>query len=355
MNVLDGSGLRDQGPGRIDTHNRGAAIGKGPSNDTFSTSKVENVRPASCCERSDSSMSRENSCIADPSRTKRVYHSAMLSHVSSTESRAYRSTTAHAGGMGTQPPAHADRRRAGAFGLAAADYHRYRPRYPHRLISGLVDHNRMNVLDVGAGTGIAAAQLQDAGADVLAVEPDPRMAHVAIEHGLRVEEARFEDWDPGERSFDLVVFAQSFHWVQPEPALGKIASILRPGGRLALLSNRITPISPTQADLDDAYAPHLDKSQRPAIDAAHDDHLMAMLRSYGYALERCHVTEPLHYSTDAWVNMVFTYSNVLTLNAQARSKLRVRLEQCIGASGVDAENQAVAITATPAHDSDATP
>ena len=257
--------------------------------------------------------------------------------------------------MGIRQPAHADRRRAGAFGLAAVDYHRYRPRYPRSLISGLVGHNRIDVLDVGAGTGIASAQLQNAGADVLAVEPDPRMARVAIEHGIRVEEARFEDWDPGQRSFDLVVFAQSFHWVQPEPALDKITSILRAGGRLALLSNRITPISPTQAELDDAYAPHLDKSERPAIDAARDDQLMAMLQSHGYALERRHVTEPLHYSTNAWVNMVFTYSNVLTLNPQVRSELRVRLEQCIGVGGVDAENQAAAVIATPTHDRDAKP
>jgi SAM-dependent methyltransferase len=254
--------------------------------------------------------------------------------------------------MGMRQPAHADRRRAGAFGLAAADYHRYRPRYPHSLIDGLVDHNHMKALDVGAGTGIAAAQLQDAGADVLAVEPDPRMAHLAAEHGIDVEESTFEDWDPADRSFDLVVFAQSFHWVQPQPALDKVTSILRPGGRLVLLSNRITPVSPTQAELDEAYAPHLDKSQRPSIDAAHDDQLMAMIQSHGYALERRSVSEALHYSTDAWVNMVFTYSNVLTLNPQARSELRVRLEQRIGASGVDAENQAAAVIATPTHDRD---
>lgn len=32
-------------------------------------------------------------------------------------------------------PAHADRHRAEAFGLAADDYDRYRPRYPRYLIT----------------------------------------------------------------------------------------------------------------------------------------------------------------------------------------------------------------------------
>ena len=104
-----------------------------------------------------------------------------------------------------------------------------------------------------------------------------------------------------------------FHWVQPHLALDKIASILRPGGRLALLSNRIAPVSPTRQELDKAYAGYLDASARPAIDAAHDDELMTMIQTRGYTVERRHVTERLHYTTDAWVNMVFTYSNVLAL------------------------------------------
>jgi hypothetical protein len=45
--------------------------------------------------------------------------------------------------------------------------------------------------------------------------------------------------------------------------------------------------------------------------------------------------------------MVFTYSNVLTLDPVARAGLRSRLAQCIGAGGVDARNDAVAVVCTP--------
>ena len=116
------------------------------------------------------------------------------------------------------------------------------------------------------------------------------MARVAADNGIPLEQATFEDWRPSGRSFDLVVFAQSFHWVQPQAALDKIASILRPG---ALLSNRITPVSKTRQELDEAYG-HLDASARPAIDAAHDDELMTMIQTRGYTVERRHVTERLH-------------------------------------------------------------
>jgi SAM-dependent methyltransferase len=43
------------------------------------------------------------------------------------------------------------------------------------------------LLDVGAGTGIASQQLLERGVDVLAVEPDPRMAEIAKEEGISIE------------------------------------------------------------------------------------------------------------------------------------------------------------------------
>ena len=113
---------------------------------------------------------------------------------------------AHDEGVPTRHPAHADRRRAEAFGLAADDYHRYRPRYPRSLTLGWLTVV-ICALDVEAGTAIASAQLIEAGAEVLAVEPDSRMARVAAENGNRIEETTFENRQPVSRSFDLVVLA----------------------------------------------------------------------------------------------------------------------------------------------------
>lgn len=227
----------------------------------------------------------------------------------------------------------------------AAAYDAHRPRYPEPLIAALVTTDSIRALDVGAGTGIASAQLRQAGADVLAVEPDPRMAELAAAKGITVERATFEDWQPEGRRFDVVVFAQSFHWVEPRAALGKVTAILRPGGRLALLSNRITPVSPAREFLDriyDEFLPH----RRP-IDAVHDAELLPILAEAGFAVERVAVVEDRHYSTDEWLDMVFTYSTMSTLQSTARVELRYRLEQFIGLTGVDARNDATALIATP--------
>lgn len=244
-------------------------------------------------------------------------------------------------------PAHTDRRRAEAFGAAAQEYDRYRKRYPQSLVAGLLAGQGERALDVGAGTGIASGQLTRAGAEVLAVEPDERMARIARDKGIAVEQTTFEDWQPAGRSFDLVLFAQSFHWVEPRTALKKTAEVLTPNGRLALLSNRITPTSPTQEHIDTAYSGYLESTQRPPIDAVHDEELAALIEECGFSIERRSVVEELHYSTPEWISLLFTYSNVLTLDDAGQSILRGRLDRLIGPDGVQARNDAVAMVCTP--------
>jgi SAM-dependent methyltransferase len=114
---------------------------------------------------------------------------------------------------------HRERERADSFGAAARAYDQHRPRYPAQLIDDLVAPGVDRALDVGAGTGISSRQLAERGIDVLALEPDPRMVELAVEKGIRTHLAKFEDWDAEEQTFDLVLFAQSFHWVDPDVAL----------------------------------------------------------------------------------------------------------------------------------------
>ena len=247
--------------------------------------------------------------------------------------------------MPDRPPAHLDRRRAESFGVAAEQYDRHRPRYPRPLIAGLVTSAGMRVLDVGAGTGIAATQLTEAGADVLAVEPDERMAGLAASKGIRVEQSTFEEWQPAGRDFDLVVFAQSFHWVDTRPALEKVAGILRPGGRLAILANRIHPTSPTLQELDEINVNYLDVTARATVN--NEGAVIGVIEECGFVVERRRCAEKLHYSTEDYLNLVFTYSNHLMLDAAARDELRARLAERIGPGGVDAQNDALAVICTP--------
>ncbi|MFE4871968.1 class I SAM-dependent methyltransferase [Streptomyces sp. NPDC056682] len=142
------------------------------------------------------------------------------------------------------PPAepHEARRMAESFGVDAPRYDQARPGYPDALVARIVAGSPgLDVLDVGCGTGIAARQFQAAGCTVLGVEPDARMADFARVLGLEVEVASFESWQSAGRTFDAVIAAQSWHWVDPAVGAVKAARVLRPGGRLAIFGHVYEP------------------------------------------------------------------------------------------------------------------
>jgi SAM-dependent methyltransferase len=125
------------------------------------------------------------------------------------------------------------------FDQQAEAYDQFRPSYPDAVIEELLGPvpAGLDVLDVGCGTGIASRQIAQRGAKVLGVELAPRMAEIARGHGVDVEIAAFEGWDPAGRMFDRVTSAQAWHWLDLPIATAKAASVLRPGGRLCLIWN----------------------------------------------------------------------------------------------------------------------
>jgi SAM-dependent methyltransferase len=133
-----------------------------------------------------------------------------------------------------EPGPHQHRQVAESFGEDPERYDRTRPPYPGALVDRIVAASPgPDVLDVGCGTGIAARQFQAAGAVVLGVEPDARMAEFARRSGVETEVATFEAWDQAGRHFDAVIAGTAWHWVDPVAGAAKAAQVLRPGGLLA--------------------------------------------------------------------------------------------------------------------------
>jgi SAM-dependent methyltransferase len=133
-----------------------------------------------------------------------------------------------------------DRRRL--FAGAVDDYDAGRPGYPERVYDLLRERCGLRpgtrVVEIGPGTGQATGRLLELGAVVTAAELGESLAaRLRAKHAgaaLTVVVGPFEEVDLPPASFDLVVAATSFHWVEPGAGLARAADLLAPGGWLAL-------------------------------------------------------------------------------------------------------------------------
>ncbi|MFJ8438011.1 class I SAM-dependent methyltransferase [Kitasatospora griseola] len=158
---------------------------------------------------------------------------------------------------------------ASSFGAVAAEYNAARPSYPDALFDELErlsgrPLNGADVLDVGAGTGIATRLLAGRGARVVAVEPSEGMAAVfrEVSPDLPVVRASGDELPFHDASVDFVTYAQAFHWTDPDRSVPEALRVLRPSGSLALWWN-----------VKDYEVPWL---------AAHQERMSATLPGYHY-------------------------------------------------------------------------
>jgi len=133
--------------------------------------------------------------------------------------------------------------RARSFDAVAGLYDELRPRYPDGLYDDLLTRSgapqRPEVLEIGTGPGVATRPLAERGCRIVGLEPGPNLAAAARANlagfgDVEIRESTFEAAELVPASFDLVVSASAWHWVDPQVGPDKAATVLRPGGSLGL-------------------------------------------------------------------------------------------------------------------------
>jgi SAM-dependent methyltransferase len=141
------------------------------------------------------------------------------------------------------------------FEAAADRYDQARPDYPDKLFEALMRltgvQRGAHVLEIGCGTGKATLPLANRGLQVTCIELGAALAAAARRRlgafpEVEVIHADFESWEPSGRSFDLVVAATAWHWINPDTRYQKARDLLRPGGHLAFWS--ATHVFPEHGD-----------------------------------------------------------------------------------------------------------
>lgn len=213
-----------------------------------------------------------------------------------------------------------------AFGANPAGYHGSRPQYPEWVYAALASrcglHHKAAVFEIGAGTGIATRRLLELGADpLIAIEPDPRLADFLRsenpDKALQIIVAPFEEAALEENAFDLGVSATAFHWLDEDPALLKIANLLRAGSWWAAVWNifgddtQPDPFHEATKELLEAPASpsHGEKGIPYGLDV--EVRLTALKRTGAFDLVEHKTNQwPLVLDADQTVALYATYSNV---------------------------------------------
>lgn len=132
-------------------------------------------------------------------------------------------------------------------------YDSVRPAYPDEAVAALVEAARrargadasgqsgpLRAADIGAGTGKMSELLARSGLLVEAVEPSEVMrAQASSIEGVTWHDGVAEQTGLPNDLYDIVVFAQSWHWVDSERAGLEVERILAPGGALGIVWNQM--------------------------------------------------------------------------------------------------------------------
>ncbi len=123
------------------------------------------------------------------------------------------------------------------------DYEEARPGYSDALFRDIIQLSNINensrLLEIGCGTGQATEAFVKAGYELIGVELGKNLANYLKAKfkdydNFKVNNSSFEDWSGAEKSFDLIISATAFHWVQPEIGYPKTHRLLKEGGSIAL-------------------------------------------------------------------------------------------------------------------------
>ena len=132
--------------------------------------------------------------------------------------------------------------------------------------------NAKIVLELGAGTGKLTREMVDQGHAVFATEKDPAMLAILQERVPEVSAkvAGAEEIPANDRSVDVVIAAQAFHWFDHELAIPEMARVLRPGGHVALVWNFFDKRIPWVRKLLDVMGEQMHSSGSQEVLAGHE-------------------------------------------------------------------------------------
>ena len=236
-----------------------------------------------------------------------------------------------------------------SFDQVAGLYNQVRPGYPDALFEDVIALSHLpsdgQILEIGCGTGQATLPFARQGYSICCIEPGANLAAVAQQNlapysNAEVVISPFEIWLEDKASFDLVISATAFHWIDPAVRYQKAAHVLKSNGVIALFWNKHvqTEISADffqaiQAVYDRIMPdtaekfpglPHPDEIPTPIKEELDRSGLFGAVAIRKYKWNRV-------YNADDYISLLNTYSDHRALDDSIREALFLDIAELINA------------------------
>ncbi len=246
-------------------------------------------------------------------------------------------------GYGSMPP----EQQKDWYGSIIQSYDQVRPKYPTQLIKRVVTlaqlPNQARILEIGCGPGTATVEFAKLGFKITALEPNIAAFELAKQNcanhpNIIFQNTTFEEFALDPNSFDAIIAATSFHWVNPATAYIKTFEALKDQGSLILLWNMVPQCSfEIYQVLEAVY-----QDQKLDISRYEDQQMqLNTLQNFEQSIrdsglfkniQSGFITCELSYSPKEYLDLLSTLSPYIALESQQRNRLFDLLGQALGTS-----------------------
>ena len=229
----------------------------------------------------------------------------------------------------------------------ASLYEKERPGYPNALFEDIIKFSKIpedgRILEIGCGTAQATLPFAERGYAIHCIELGTNLAAIAKRKlsaysKVQVSVGKFEEYPLEERTFDLVISATAFHWIDPDIGYRKVAKVLRPNGTLALFWNKpvLTQVSADIVQsIQTVYERVVPEIAKRFPGLVHPDAIPASVKDEidrSQLFGRVTVSKyrwEAEYSAKAYVELLNTYSDHIALVEEIRTELFNGIENLI--------------------------
>ncbi|MBP7992188.1 MAG: class I SAM-dependent methyltransferase [Candidatus Magasanikbacteria bacterium] len=236
-----------------------------------------------------------------------------------------------------------DRNLKNTFDNLSKLYDEVRPTYPPELINDIVAYAHLKpdaqILDIGCGSGQATIPFAERGYSIVGIDISENLLEIAQEKTVAMNTVSylkdsFENAEFEPESFDLLIAAQAFHWIDPDIGYPKSREILKSGGTFALFWNEPKYHEHWLAEVEKLFFKLCPKYKYTNPSAIVEQQTITLHELGQYnTIENRHYSRILQYSKEKFKLLLTTFSWVSSLPPEAKETFMREIDLLIAEQG----------------------